>query len=205
MATLQPEDVFAPVLHSERLAHTIFNMNDADDLEFVVMMFNMEVAGAGPTDGNWTGKDIRRLTYSLMPKPSDTHGRLPKDAPIYIARLGDATGPRIGVVNLCRRTPIVPIDLGYMFLPEHRKKGYATEAAARVLRYITEEFGIKEICLITNESNVASQKIAGKLNMVDGGHVSMGGHKCLVFVLPGMKKLEGQEFPFWGDGEEPSV
>jgi hypothetical protein len=38
--------------------------------------------------------------------------------------------------------------------------------------------------------------------MVDGGHVMMSGNKCVVFVLPGMKKLEGQDFPFWGDGEE---
>ncbi|KAK4084313.1 uncharacterized protein Triagg1_793 [Trichoderma aggressivum f. europaeum] len=205
MATLQPEDVFAPVLHTNRLALTLFNMNDEDDLDFVVMMFNMEMSGGGPTDGNWTGKDIRRLSYSLMLKPSDTHGRLSKGPAIYLARLEGAAGPRIGVVNLCRRTPEVPIDLGYMVLPEHRKRGYATEGATRVLRYITEDFGIKEICLVTDDSNIPSIKIAEKLNMVDGGYVTMNGHKCLVFVLPGMKKLEGQEFTFWGDGEEPSV
>ncbi|KAL6837950.1 acyl-CoA N-acyltransferase [Trichoderma camerunense] len=202
MGSLQPEDVFAPVLHTERLTLTLFNMNDEDDLDFVVMMFNMEMPGGGPTDGNWTGKDIRRLSYSLMLKPSDAHGRLSKDAAIYLARLGDATGPRIGVINLCRRTPIVPIDIGYMVLPEHRKSGYATEGATRVLRYITEEFGIKEICLVTDDSNVPSKRIAEKLNMVDGGHVMMSGHKCVVFVLPGMKKMEGHDFPFWGDGEE---
>ncbi|KAL7909050.1 acyl-CoA N-acyltransferase [Trichoderma velutinum] len=205
MATLQAEDIFAPVLHTERLTLTLFDMNDQDDLDFVVMMFNMEMPGGGPTDGNWTGKDIRRLSYSLMLKPSDTHGRVSKGPAIYLVRLGDATGPRIGVINLCRRTPNVPIDLGYMVLPEHRKSGYGTEGATRVLRYITEEFGIKEICLVTDDSNIPSKRIAEKLNMVDGGYVMYGDHRAVVFVLPGMKQLEGQAFTFWGDGEEPSA
>lgn len=206
MATLQPEALFAPVLRSERLTLTLFDMNDEDDNAFVTGMFNVEMAGVGPTDGNWTDKDIRRLSYSVMLKPSDANGRLSKDAAIYLARLGDLNGPRIGVVNLCRRTPHVPLDIGYMFVSEHRRNGYATEAATRVLRYWTEEFGIKEICLVTTDTNIPSKKIANKLNMVDGGYVMMGDNKEIVFVLPGMKtKLEGQDFPFWGDGKEPSI
>ncbi|UKZ75115.1 hypothetical protein TrVFT333_002787 [Trichoderma virens FT-333] len=205
MATLQPEDLFAPVLRTERLTLTLFNMNDKDDNDFMTMMFNAELPGAGPTDGNWTDKDIRRLSYSVMLKPSDAHGRISKDPAVYIARLGDATGSPIGVLNLCRRTPNVPVDIGYMFKPEYRKNGYGTEGATRLLKYFTEEFGIKEICLVTDDSNIPSKRIAEKLNLVDGGYVMMGSNKCVVFVLPGMKKLEGQDFPFWGDGEEPSA
>ncbi|KAL7933326.1 acyl-CoA N-acyltransferase [Trichoderma chlorosporum] len=205
MATLQSEDLFAPVLHSERLTLTLFNMNDKDDNDFMVMMFNAELPGAGPTDGNWTVKDVRRLSYSVMLKPSDANGRISKDAAIYVARLGDATGPPIGAINLCRRTPNVPLDIGFMIKPEHRKNGYATEAATRVLKYFKDEFGIKEICLVTDETNVPSKKIAGKLGLVDGGYVMYHGEKTLVFVLPGMNKMEGQLLTFWGDGEEPSV
>ncbi|ETR96690.1 hypothetical protein M419DRAFT_93557 [Trichoderma reesei RUT C-30] len=141
-----------------------------------------------------------------MPKPSDTHGRLSKDAGIYIVRIGsDPNGPRIGVLNLCRRTPAVPLDLGYMLRPEYRNQRYGTEAVGRVLKYFTDEFGIKEICIVTNEANVPSVKMARRLGLVDGGWVTMNGNRFVVLVLPGMKKLEGQEFPFWGDGEEPQV
>ncbi|KAL7808155.1 acyl-CoA N-acyltransferase [Trichoderma gracile] len=207
MASLQPEALFSPVLHSERLTLTLFDVNAKDDMDFVVMMFNQEMPpGSAPSGGDWTAQDIRRLTWSIMPKPSDTHGRLSRDAGIYIVRMGnDADGPRIGVLNLCRRTPAVPLDLGYMLKPEYRNQRYGTEAVGRVLNYFTDEFGIREVCIVTDESNVPSMKMARRLGLVDGGWVTMDGNKCVVLVLPGMKKLEGQEFPFWGDGEEPQV
>ncbi|KAL7949489.1 acyl-CoA N-acyltransferase [Trichoderma barbatum] len=205
MATLQPEPLFAPVLHSERLTLTLFNMNDDNDNEFVALLFNTEMPGGGPTDGIWTAKDIRRLSYSVMLKPSDANGRVSTDAAVYLSRIGGVTGSPVGVINLCRRTPNVPLDIGFMVAPEYRRSGYCTEAATRVLRYFTEDFGIKEICLVTDDTNVPAKRIAEKLNMVDGGWVMMGTNKSVVFVLPGMKKLEGQDFPFWGDGEEPSV
>lgn len=205
MASLQPEALFSPVLHSERLTLTLFDKDVKDDMDFVVTMFNQEMPpGSAPSGGPWTANDIRRLTWSVMPKPSDTHGRLSKDAGIYIVRTGtDADGPRIGVLNLCRRTPLVPMDLGYMLKPEYRNQRYGTEAVGRVLEYFRDEFGIGEICVVTSETNVPSMKMARRLGFVDGGWVTYGGNKCGVLVLPGMKMLEGQEFPFWGDGEEP--
>ncbi|PTB68590.1 hypothetical protein BBK36DRAFT_1962 [Trichoderma citrinoviride] len=206
MASLQPEALFSPVLHSERLTLTLFDMENKDDIDFVAQMFNEEMPpNSSPSGGDWTPKDIRRLTWSVMPKPSDTHGRLSKDAGIYIVRMGndDADGLRIGVVNLCRRTPAVPLDLGYMLKPEYRNQRYGTEAVGRVLEYLTEDFGIKELCIVTGEGNVPSLKMARRLGFVDGGWVTMGGEKEVVLVLPGMKKLEGEEFTFFGDGEEP--
>ncbi|KAL6864009.1 acyl-CoA N-acyltransferase [Trichoderma novae-zelandiae] len=205
MASLQPEALFSPVLPSERLTLTLFDVDNKEDVDFVAMMFNEEMPpGSSPSGGDWTAKDIRRLTWSLMPKPSDTHGRLSKDVGIYLVRMGnDANGPRIGVVNLCRRTPAVPLDLGYMLKPEYRNRRYGTEAVGRVLKYFTEEFGIEEICIVTDEVNVPSIKMARRLGFVEGGWVTMDGSRAFTLVLPGMKELEGQEFTLFGDGEEP--
>ncbi|RFU76497.1 hypothetical protein TARUN_5744 [Trichoderma arundinaceum] len=205
MATSPTEDIFAPILRTERLTLTLFNMNDPDDNEFVVKMFNAEVAGAGPTDGNWTVADVRRLSYSVMLKPSDVGGRASKGPAVYIGHIGDSTNSPFGVFNLCRRSPNVPVDLGFMILPEHRRKGYGTEAAARILQYATEELGVKEISLITSETNIPARKLAERINMIDGGWVSSDGHKSIAYILPGMQRLEGEHTTFWGDGKEPET
>lgn len=172
-------------------------------MQFAVEMFNLMLPGAGPTNGSWAKIDVRRRFYSSMMKPSDAHGRLP-DAPcIYVMYLKDEPTTPIGLVSFSRRTLEIPMDLGWAVAPEQRRKGYASEACARISRYWKDEFGIKEICIVTSESNIPSRKIAERIGYVDGGYVMMMGNRFLAYVLPGMKKFEGQNFPFSGDGEVP--
>ncbi|EHK50224.1 hypothetical protein TRIATDRAFT_44758 [Trichoderma atroviride IMI 206040] len=138
-----------------------------------------------------------------MMKPSEAHGRRPDTPCIYVMYLKDAPATPIGLISFCRRTPDVPMDLGWTVAPDHRRKGYASEASARISRYWKDEFGIKEMCIVTSEDNIPSRKIAESIGYVDGGYVMMEGKKEVAYVLPGMKKFEGQIFPFWGDGEIP--
>lgn len=199
----KPEGLFAPTLESDRLIYTIFDMKNDTHMQFTVDMFNIFMAGAGPTGGAWTKNNVRRLCFSLMMKPSEAQGRRP-DAPcIYVMYLKNAVTTPIGLISFCRRTPDVPMDLGYMITPDYQRKGYGSEGSARVSRYWKDEFGHKEICIVTSEDNVPSRKIAESIGYVDGGYVMMEGTKEVAYVLPGMKKLEGQTMPFWGDGEVP--
>lgn len=204
MAPIKPEPLFAPVLHSDRLTLTLYDLNNKDDNDFMFKIFNTVLAGEGPTDGNWTVEDIRRLSYSVMLKSTDTGGRLSNAPAIYTAHIGNSTKSPIGVINLCRRTQNVPLDIGFMILPEYRRQGYCIEAATRVLRYWTEEFGIKEICLVTTETNIPARRVADKLNMIDGGWIFSDDSKCVAYILSGMRRLEGPQTSFWGEGEEHS-
>jgi hypothetical protein len=197
------EELFAPILESERLIYKIFDMNNDTHMQFAVDNLNNSMAGDSPNGVAWTKNDVRRLCYSLMMKPSDAHGRRPDTPSVYVVYLKNDLATPIGNVSFNRRTPDIPMDLGYSIRPEHRRKGYATEGAARISRYWKEEFGHKEICIITSEDNVPARKIAESIGFVDGGYVLKKGMKRVAYVLPGMKKLEGQTFPFWGDGEIP--
>ncbi|KAL7924584.1 hypothetical protein ACQKWADRAFT_287031 [Trichoderma austrokoningii] len=203
MTDTKPHGLFAPTLESDRLIYAIFDTKNETHVQFIADLFNVIMAGAGPTDGVWTKNDIRRLFYSLMMKPSDAHGQQPDGACMYIMYLKNEPATPIGLISLCRRTPDIPLDLGYTVSPDHRKKGYASEGSARISRYWKDEFGVKEMCIITSEDNIPSVKIAESTGYVDGGYVMSGDKKMVVYVLPGMKKLEGQAFSFWGDGKAP--
>ncbi|KAL6910919.1 acyl-CoA N-acyltransferase, partial [Trichoderma evansii] len=196
--------LFAPTLESDRLTYDIFDMKNDTHMQFTVDLFNHFMPGAGPTDGAWTNDDIRSLIFSLMMKPSESHGR--PDTPCwYIPYLKTAPAIPIGLISLCRRTPDIPLDLGYVIIPEHQRKGYGLEGSARISRYWKDEFGLKEICIITTEDNIPSKKLAEGNGYVDGGYVTRGDAKMIAYVLPGMKKLEGQNFPMRGDGKTPEA
>lgn len=199
----KPEGLFAPTLESERLRYSILDMKNDTHMQFSADTFNLIMAGTGPTDGNWTKNDVRRLCFSSMMKLSEAHGRRPDTPSIYVVYLKDAPATPMGLVSFCRRTPDVPMDLGWTVSPDHRRKGYGSEAGGRISRYWKDEFGIKEMCIVTSEDNIPSRKIAESIGFIDGGYVMMEGNKKVAYVLPGMKKLEGQTFPFRGDGEIP--
>ncbi|KAM0512489.1 hypothetical protein ACHAPE_008812 [Trichoderma viride] len=199
----KPEGLFAPTLESERLRYEIFDMNNDTHMRFSVDTFNLIMAGAGPTNGSWTENDVCRLCFSLMMKPSEAHGRQPDTPCIYITYLKDAPATPIALISFCRRTPDIPMDLGWAVAPDYRKKGYGSEASARISRYWKDEFGVKEMCIITGEDNIPSRKMAESIGYVDGGYIMMEGNREVAYVLPGMKMFEGQICPFWGDGEIP--
>jgi RimJ/RimL family protein N-acetyltransferase len=60
------------------------------------------------------------------------------------------------------------IEIGWHLHPAHRKKGLATEAA-RALRGAAVATGIHSILALTDPDNTASQAVAARLDMVDGG------------------------------------
>lgn len=72
---------------------------------------------------------------------------------------------KLGVCGLYDREGLEGIDIGFAFLPEHEKQGYALEAALEVKRAGIEEFGISQIKAITAKDNVASQRLLEKLGL----------------------------------------
>jgi len=61
------------------------------------------------------------------------------------------------------------IEIGYMFKPSAWGKGYATEAASRLLRFAFEETPLQEVVAVTDQENTNSQRVLRKIGLRDEG------------------------------------
>ncbi|MEM8994561.1 MAG: GNAT family N-acetyltransferase [Acidobacteriota bacterium] len=84
-----------------------------------------------------------------------------------VERLAD--GAALGVCGLMRRDVLDDVDLGFGFKREHRRRGYAREAAEAMLRWGHETLGLGRIVAITDPDNAASIELLGKLGFRDEG------------------------------------
>jgi len=104
----------------------------------------------------------------------------------------DRDGVVLGGVSIGQRPGDVPPDIGWAILPEHQGKGYATEAAAELLRYACQELKIKSIIAWPNSDNKNSVAVAAKIGMVECGKIKDKdtGAEHVVYGTPGFK-MEG--------------
>ena len=74
-------------------------------------------------------------------------------------------GVKMGTCGLYNRDGIDGVDIGFAFLPEYEKQGYAYESAKKVMEIGVHSFGLKKINAITTQENTASQKLIEKLGL----------------------------------------
>lgn len=72
---------------------------------------------------------------------------------------------KIGSCGLYDREGLDDTDIGYAFLPEYEKQGYAFEAANKIKDVGLNVFNINVISAITAKNNAASQKLLEKLGL----------------------------------------
>lgn len=72
---------------------------------------------------------------------------------------------KMGVCGLYDREGLEGVDIGFAFLPEYEGKGYAYEAASRMIKAGREDFGLTLIKAITIEENLSSRKLLEKLGL----------------------------------------
>jgi RimJ/RimL family protein N-acetyltransferase len=120
---------------------------------------------------------------------------------IYVIHVGDENGPLAGTVTMGQRKAAIPGDIGWALLEEHIGKGYATEAAREFLRFLREDFGLKDIITWPDETNRQSNRVAEKLGFIDGGKIKNAdepGKMVAIWILPGMSRLdENLSISFW--------
>ncbi len=78
---------------------------------------------------------------------------------------------KIGNCGLYHREGFEGVDIGFAFLPGFEGKGYAFEAASKVLQLAFEEFGYDAVRAYTTEDNLASIKLIEKLGLRRVGKV----------------------------------
>lgn len=57
------------------------------------------------------------------------------------------------------------VGLFWGIMPRHRRRGYASEASAALLRYLFHDLGIARVVATTENDNIASQKTMRRLGM----------------------------------------
>lgn len=71
----------------------------------------------------------------------------------------------IGVCGLIKRTFLDSPDIGFAFLPEYWGKGYATEAAAAVMKYARNHLQIDTVVALVAPDNTGSMRVLEKLGL----------------------------------------
>ena len=93
----------------------------------------------------------------------------------------------IGICGFLNREYLAHIDLGYAFLPQYGKKGYAYESAEALLHWIKAEKGIDTLLAITGTQNNRSIKLLEKLSFQLDQKIKWPGESEEVFQF--IKKL----------------
>ncbi|WP_379966750.1 GNAT family N-acetyltransferase [Epilithonimonas sp. UC225_85] len=72
---------------------------------------------------------------------------------------------KIGTVGLYDREGIEGVDIGFAYLEAYEGKGYAYEAARKIMDIGINEFGIKKVSAITLPENFSSIRLIEKLGL----------------------------------------
>jgi len=76
-----------------------------------------------------------------------------------------ADGVAIGICGLLKRPALEDVDVGFAFLPQFTRQGYAFEAATAILAYGRRELGLIRIVAVTSPDNSASIRLLEKLGL----------------------------------------
>ena len=77
-----------------------------------------------------------------------------------------SNGDVIGVSSLLKRDELDDVDVGFAFLPDYWKQGFATESGNAALEFAFSELGLDRIVAVTQSDNVGSIKTLENMGMV---------------------------------------
>ncbi len=157
--TAHTDAIAPPTLISERLLIRPFELSDAD---FVLELLNQKsfidnIADRGVrsiADAESylrTGPQRSYLAYQ--------HGLMC----VQLKARGEEPAEHIGMCGVLRRDSLDAPDLGYALLDRFAGRGYASEAAARVLLDAEQRLAVQRILAITSANNNASIRVLESL------------------------------------------
>ena len=145
------------VLETDRL---ILRWLSVDDAEFILRLLNE------PSFVRFIGdKGVRSIDAArdyILRGPVNSYERF--GFGLYLTELKD-DGVPIGICGLLKRESLKDVDIGFAFLPQFWKKGYAFESASAVMTYGRKVVGLNRIVAITSPENAESIKVLEKLGL----------------------------------------
>ncbi len=73
---------------------------------------------------------------------------------------------KIGCCGIYDREGVEGLDIGFAFLPQYEKKGYAYESSNKIKQIAIDLFKIKKMSAVTLPQNIPSQKLLEKLGFI---------------------------------------
>jgi len=73
------------------------------------------------------------------------------------------TNAVIGICGFVKRDSLPDADIGFAFLPQYERKGYAFESADAVMKYGGDVLKLKRVLAITSQDNEISGRLLEKL------------------------------------------
>lgn len=104
---------------------------------------------------------------------------------LYLVEL-KPDGEALGICGLIKRDALEDVDIGFAFLPRHRGRGYAREAAAATLDHARRVLGLGRIVAITAPGNAASIRLLEALGLRFEQLMRLAGdgHEVKLFATP---------------------
>lgn len=100
----------------------------------------------------------------------------------WVVRLKKDNVP-VGIVSLVKRDYLDSHDVGFAFLPEHTKKGFAYEAARTLLSHLAKENLYPTILATTNKENSSSIALLKKLGFQLDKEMKVNEEELLIFSI----------------------
>lgn len=104
-------------------------------------------------DAHWLRLRVQQIRDDPATEPWFAHGMILPATREMVGHIGFHGPPNDGVW----------LELGYTVFPEHRRKGYAVEAAEALMTYARAEHGIKRFVLSISPENTPSLEMAAKM------------------------------------------
>jgi len=82
---------------------------------------------------------------------------------MWAVELKETNAP-IGICGFVKRDLLPDADIGFAFLPQFEKQGYAFETADAVMKYGKDVLGLNRVLAITSQDNKNSGKLLEKIN-----------------------------------------
>ena len=143
------------VLETERLS---LRQLTVDDAQFILRLLNE------PSFIRYIGdKQVRNLEGAeayILNGPVASYER--NGFGLYLVALRESYTP-IGICGFLKREELPDPDIGFAFVPEIWRKGFAFEAAAALLRDARKRLKLQRILAITSLDNEASIKLLERL------------------------------------------
>lgn len=99
----------------------------------------------------------------ILKGPVDMYERL--GFGLYATALKEDDSVPIGICGLVKRDGLEDVDIGFAFLPDFWRKGYAHEAASAVMAYAKSVVGLERIVAITAVDNESAARLLEKIGL----------------------------------------